>query len=374
MEIIKMQMDEVYDTEKYPDLASRQLSQLKKKEAADQFYQTALETKRRLVMSSKAIDPTDRRFYLLSNSEMLTAIQQICDEIGFVLSSFLEYLVLPQSGLIGPMRRGYFEISPYNITNGFIQSPVISDKMMDYVLYCFLPYESIKDYDVIDVADVQDHSVESYDVTVHDEVVRVEPQMLFTNSDLEARIRVSKRCKDLLSSVSKSVLSNESCSVWRKFIKQMVHALQLFVPEGSDSKQYTEVAQQLQTQTWIVRGVEMGRDEKVRNALLWIITAGTDWLEKREVDVYDLEFGVKIILGEIGKDYLNRILKSAKHSNVMSSDSDPDLEQLRLQFLEDDLLIDVSVLRVAKQLLDSILSYPELLDWMDYRLNMFSQL
>lgn len=358
----------------FPEVSSRYLSQHKKKEAAEQFQRQAIQTKRRIALFSKAIDPTDRRFYLLSNSELLAAIQEVCDEIGFVLSSFIEYLVLPQSGEVGPMRRGYFEISRENIEEQFIKLPVVSDKMMNYVLCSILPYESIQEYDVIDVADVQDHLVEPYEVKVQDETIRVEPQMLFTNEELESKIRVSKSCKNILSSALQSsreakatLLTKEACGLWRTFIKRLVHALQLFVPSGSDMVQYREVARQLQNQTWIVRGVEMGRPEKLRNALVWIMSAGTDWLEKREIDPYDIEFAVSVLLGDIGKDYRNRILQSGKNGVVK------DTEFLREYLIDNDLLIDLPTLKMLCRILDKIMSLPELLEWIDERLNMFAQ-
>ena len=307
----------VFDDQKYPHLSSLQPSASIRKEECDKYYTRTLERKKQWANASKAINPIDQRFYLISNSEMLAAVQEIIDEIMFTIGCFVEYLILPQSKVIGPMREGYFQICKENIADGYIREPSVGKEMVEYLLQKVLPYEPIcKDYEPEPVADIGPVLMEAYNVQIEGDTFRVEPMILFTNDSLESVMTLSKQTKTILNNLGRSTLSAESGSKQgsllskegansiRDFACRLVRAFRFYVSEGSDTEVYLQFLSQLQSQTWIVRGVEMNREAKLRNALTWLITAGTDWLSKRDVDLYDISFAIRVLLGSSGTDYL----------------------------------------------------------------------
>ena len=365
----------VFDDQKYPHLSSLQPSASIRKEECEKYYTRTLERKKQWANASKAINPIDERFYLISNSEMLAAVQEIIDEIMFTIGCFVEYLILPQSKVIGPMREGYFQICKENISDGYIREPSVGKEMVEYLLQKVLPYEPIcKDYEPEPVADIGPVPIEAYNVQVDGDTFRVEPMILFTNDSLESVMTLSKQTKTILNNLGiKSLLSKEGANSIRDFACRLVRAFRFYVSEGSDTEVYLQFLSQLQSQTWIVRGVEMNREAKLRNALTWLITAGTDWLSKRDVDLYDISFAIRVLLGSSGTDYLNRVLTSPK---VKLNDPSyiQSLQPLQQYYYKEHLIVPIFAVGYIQQAMDYLLSQPDIISWIDERLNMFAQL
>ena len=358
----------VYDRlEQFESLMTSRDAAKHKAEARDQFYQRAIQHKKQRLSLHQAIDPRETRFYLLTNSNMLQAIRSLVDEIAFTLSAFLDYLVLPQSGLIGPLRPGYFEISLENIEDGFVKPPTIHLVLFEYVLYSLLPYSSFLQYEAMDVADLLPKTIEAYDVIVDGDTHTVVPQSLFTDEELRQTIVRSKELRQIMKDRD-LVITEDVYHEWRTFLKRVVRGLTLFVSPRATAETYLQTIRQLQVQTWIVRGIEMNREMKLRNAMFWIITAGTDWLEKRELDLYDISFAIQLLLGESGITYRGAIMTQAKSKLPVA------IEPLRVFALEQNLLASVQTLETLQRILNYILTQPELIGWIDERLNMFAQL
>ena len=170
-----------------------------------------------------------------------------------------------------------------------------------------------------------------------------------------------------------SLLSKEGANSIRDFACRLVRAFRFYVSEGSDTEVYLQFLSQLQSQTWIVRGVEMNREAKLRNALTWLITAGTDWLSKRDVDLYDISFAIRVLLGSSGTDYLNRVLTFPK---VKLNDPSyiQSLQPLQQYYYKEHLIVPIFAVGYIQQAMDYLLSQPDIISWIDERLNMFAQL
>jgi hypothetical protein len=342
-----------YDKTKYPHLNNDGNS----KEICSKYYKKVVDSRNKLRQISHAIDPTDCRFYLISNPELNTAILNISNEIAFVISSFVEYLVIPQTT---NMRSGYFEIVKENVEDGLIKEPCISSTLINYILYSILPYSTIKEYNPLDVADIQAESKEAYEVVVSNEHFEVIPKIMFTDIELQEQL-----------SFRNIPLTKDACCEWRLFLRKLINSLIVSLPDKElDSLNYLQMIQQLQLQTWIIRGIEMDKEHKTRNALIWIISGGTDWLEKREIEQCDIELGFKILLGEDGKEYYSSLL------SIINEDKniDCDVRYARQFFLEHDLLISINLLYKFEKGVEYILTSQDILGWIEERLNMFAQL
>ncbi len=365
----------VFDDQKYPHLSSLQSSASIRKEECDKYYTRTLERKKQWANASKAINPIDQRFYLISNSAMLAGVQEPIDEVMFTIGCFVEYLILPQSKLIGPMREGYFQICKENITDGYIQNPSVGKEMVEYLLQKVLPYEPVcKDYEPEPVADIGPVLAEPYNVQIDGDTFRVEPMILFTDESLESVMTLSKQTKTILQKLGiSSLLSKEGSNAIRDFACRLIRAFRFYVSEGSDAEVYLQFLSQLQSQTWIVRGVEMNREAKLRNASTWLITAGTDWLSKRDVDLYDVAFAIRVLLGSSGTDYLNRVLTSPK---VKLNDPSyvQSLQPLQQYYYKEHLIVPIFAVGYIEQAMNYLLTQPDIISWIDERLNMFAQL
>jgi hypothetical protein len=365
----------VFDDQKYPHLSSLHSSASIRREECEKYYTRNLERKRQWAHASKAINPIDPRFYLISNSEMLAALQEIIDEIMFTIGCFVEYLILPQSKVTGPVRDGYFQICKENIIDGYIQSPSIGKEMVEYLLQKVLPYEPIcKDYEPESVADIGPIPIEKYDVQIEGDIFHIEPMIFFTDESLDSIITLSKQTKTILRNIGiVNLLSKEGANAIRDFACRLIRAFRFYVSEGSNATIYLQFISQLQSQSWIVRGVEMDRDEKLQNALSWLITAGTDWLSKRDVDLYDVAFAIRVLLGSSGIDYLNRVLTFPK-INLNDPHYVQSLQPLQQYYYKQHLIVPIFIVGYIQQAINYMLSQPDIISWIDERLNTFAQL
>ena len=343
--------------DKYPNLNKQIVSSMKSEELCNHFYKNINKILNDGESIDSTIDPNNTDgFYLSKHKNMKDIITNIYTEIMNTLIRFIDYLVIPK-------RNNFYEITKDNVTDNNI-IPLIKKRTINYILKYILPYNLIFSYDKMKVSDIAKDDIIPYETEKQGKKYYVSPKILFSNKQIYNNIlSYNSEGIKIIKSIDGNgiIIEDDACELLREFLTRFISAI-LTLSSVTDKITDLEISvNKLQQSTSIIRGIDMEYSFKIRNSLLWIISSGTDWLEKREIDEYDIMFAYNQIMN------LKKYVTFNKSDKSDKSDNELEIESWRKQLLENDLLISPDVLNKL------IFIYHELnkLNIQD-RINMFS--
>lgn len=392
--------------DKFPNLQKSSIDKMKKDELCSLLLEAPRAVKKTKVVPKEVLfyDPTINGLFLSQNPGLKSFLDELVDEVLSTLLRFLDYLVLPQRakcadknckcmeegcerqpiwGLepgtvlfcdqhkqeksIYHVRKGYHSITSQSVKDKNIDYPTISLNMMKYILEYVLPFKHVFNIHKTNIFDMKSHTINPYSVTVEGITYQINLITVYTNEEL-VRLLVNRKTKTLqyildINNGKREIFGLGTLDLLRDFLGRVVS---LVLPVSKNPSEMRNTLIQSTTKVGYFRQIQ--NVPTSGKALLSIITSGTDWLEKRNMDIYDVLWGSLQLFG-FQDEYVYRWI------DLPYDPSNNELmDYYRSLFIENNIIPDMVALQSFVTIIYQLYNNQEVNSRIKYREEMFSQL
>jgi hypothetical protein len=214
---------------------------------------------------------------------------------------------------------------------------------------------------------MKSREITPYSVTVEGITYQINLITVYTNEEL-LRLLVNRKTKTLqyildINNGKREIFGLGTLDLLRDFLGRVVS---LVLPVSKNPSEMRKILIQSTTKVGYFRQIE--NVPTAGKALLSIITSGTDWLEKRNMDIYDVLWGSLQLFG-IQDEYVYRWI------DLPYDPSNNDLmDYYRSLFIENNIIPDMVALQAFVTIIYQLYNNQEVNGRIKYREEMFSQL
>lgn len=273
---------------------------------------------------------------LATQAQLYSEINTLFDEIVNALDNYWRLLIIPQSSendekLIelfeGENRKGYFELTDWTADMYGI-NPQVNVDLMRHILENVLPFYHVLDFQGTSLFDqyidfknvdgspfnnaaIQNKINSKLTSTVKDIIDRY----IFKSKGKSAHdIKVEEIFKEepqkyeqYQKGKEKTYLTGAAMELLRRFLRNAATKIAIEGETGGyvlieNPQKVSERAETLGIREYL--SPEMSKEDKIINSFVWITVAGSDWLEKQNVDLWDVYTAIKIFLGKSASDQI----------------------------------------------------------------------
>jgi hypothetical protein len=263
------------------------------------------------IPTTMAVEKTTS-FYI-SVPTFAVILDNMIQDILRLIACYIDFLALPQiADAPFGVRQGYYLENPDLIESKTIIGPIITDQLVNHIMTNVLPLSALQKVNELSIPELQNFAGAKYN-----------------NSNLETLLqqKLSDKTKTILTPILKSAnykgflteSASKTIQAWmRKFSRTILYQDDVFVGDQPSAKLYSR-AKNIYPR-YDAFTFELNDCNKTTAALCWIIVAGTDWLNKQTVDMYDLITSCRILLADY--DEAQAIVKKILDSKFKEDDFD----------------------------------------------------